>query len=82
MAAYAGTDRYQELIKNSSALAQGKMETAQFEDITRNMFGTAAYVILTIDKVLQAAVKQVGHFRRFVDRVGMADCDNFETADA
>lgn len=40
-------------------LFDGEMEQAQFEDLMRYMFGTSAYLMFTVDKVVGAIVKQI-----------------------
>ncbi|RKO92645.1 hypothetical protein BDK51DRAFT_18371 [Blyttiomyces helicus] len=52
-------DRYQDLLTDTYALVGGDLENPEFEERARSMFGTSAYVIFTIDKLLQATVKQV-----------------------
>lgn len=37
----------------------GNMETSLFEDTCREMFGVHAYIVFTIDKLIQNIVRQV-----------------------
>ena len=37
----------------------GNMETSVFEDTCREMFGVHAYIVFTIDKLVQNTVRQV-----------------------
>lgn len=45
-----------ELIKS---LLDGNIETTQYEDQLREIFGIHAYITFTMDKVIQNIVKQV-----------------------
>ena len=40
------------------------METSTFEDTCREMFGVHAYIVFTIDKLVQNIVRQVGQHLR------------------
>jgi paired amphipathic helix protein Sin3a len=38
---------------------EGEMESSSFEESVRYVFGINAYIMFTIDKVVQALIKQV-----------------------
>ncbi|KAJ3145353.1 Transcriptional regulatory protein sin3 [Irineochytrium annulatum] len=52
-------DRYQELIRTVNEFFQQKQEAAEFEDRCRSLFGTSGFLMFTIDKVVQAIIKQI-----------------------
>jgi paired amphipathic helix protein Sin3a len=52
-------DRYRDLIKAIFELFDGKMEAAEYEDKCRYLFGTSGYLVFTIDRLVQAVVKQI-----------------------
>ncbi|KND04341.1 uncharacterized protein SPPG_00072 [Spizellomyces punctatus DAOM BR117] len=59
IAAYANLDRYTELLQSCFHFLQSDLEASEFEDKARNMFGTSAYLIFTVDKLCQAITKQM-----------------------
>ena len=48
-----------ELIKLIGIFMTNELEASEFEERTRNMFWTSGYLVFTIDKLIQAIVKQV-----------------------
>ncbi|KAJ3372348.1 Transcriptional regulatory protein sin3 [Kappamyces sp. JEL0680] len=52
-------DRFTELLKDITAFVNGDMESNDFEDKTRELFWTSGYLIFTVDKLVQALVKQL-----------------------
>lgn len=52
-------DRFTELLKDINAFVNNEMEAVDFEDKTRELFWTSGYLIFTVDKLVQAIVKQV-----------------------
>lgn len=48
----------------------GNMETSSFEDTCREMFGVHAYIVFTVDKLVQNIVRQVSKVL-FRARVGV-----------
>ncbi|KAJ3014687.1 Transcriptional regulatory protein sin3 [Thoreauomyces humboldtii] len=59
LATYAHVDRYAELLQACYSFVTGDMESSEFEEKSRTMFGTSAYLIFTVDKLCQTIVKQV-----------------------
>lgn len=55
-------DRYSELLSLITDFLDGKIESAEFEEKSRLMYTTSAYLVYTIDKLTQALVKQVFYF--------------------
>lgn len=49
-----------DMVKN---LLDGNMESNQYEDSLREMFGIHAYIAFTLDKVIQNMVRQVNVFK-------------------
>ncbi|XP_058056638.1 paired amphipathic helix protein Sin3a [Anopheles bellator] len=47
-----------EMLKN---LLDGNMESSSYEDTLREMFGIHAYIVFTLDRVVQNAVRQLQH---------------------
>ena len=56
---FTDRNRYTELLRISHELVEGRMDNSEFEERVRQMYGTSAYLMFTIDKVLHAIVKQV-----------------------
>ena len=52
-------DRYGELLKLIPQFLDQKLEANDFEEKCRAMYSTSAYAIYTVDKLVQALVKQV-----------------------
>jgi paired amphipathic helix protein Sin3a len=52
-------DRFSELVKDICLFANNDMDSSDFEDKTRELFWTSGYIIFTVDKLIQAIVKQV-----------------------
>lgn len=44
---------------SAEKLFEGEIDANQFEDLLRVMFGTQAYTMFTLDRVVAAIVKQV-----------------------
>jgi paired amphipathic helix protein Sin3a len=53
------SDRYTQLLKDINLFVNNEMDAGDFEDRTRELFWTAGYSIFTVDKLVQAIVKQV-----------------------
>ena len=51
--------RYEILIKEITNLIEGKIDSIEYEERCRSMFGTSAYLVYTIDKLCQSITKQV-----------------------
>jgi paired amphipathic helix protein Sin3a len=51
---------YQFLLSCVEKLIDGELEQSALEDCTRVIFGTEAYTLFTVDKVIAALNKQVG----------------------
>ncbi|XP_064471314.1 paired amphipathic helix protein Sin3a-like [Ornithodoros turicata] len=54
-------DYYLVFLDMVKSLLDGNMETSQYEDTLREMFGIHAYTMFTFDKVVQNAVRQLQH---------------------
>lgn len=52
-------DRFNQLLKDINLFVNNEMDSNDFEDRTRELFWTSGYVIFTVDKLVQAIVKQV-----------------------
>ncbi|KAJ3385626.1 Transcriptional regulatory protein sin3 [Entophlyctis sp. JEL0112] len=52
-------DRYTDFIRCVHELFESKIDSVEFEDRTRALFGTSAYISYTIDKLVQQIVKQI-----------------------
>ncbi len=52
-------DRFSELIKDICLFANNEVDASDFEDKTRELFWTSGYIIFTVDKLIQAIVRQV-----------------------
>ncbi|KAI8997990.1 hypothetical protein BC832DRAFT_566531 [Gaertneriomyces semiglobifer] len=50
-------DRYSELLKLVFALLQNEIDSSEYEERARSMFGTSAYLVFTVDKLCQAIAK-------------------------
>jgi paired amphipathic helix protein Sin3a len=48
-----------ELVKDINSFIVGELDSNDFEDKTRELFWTSGYLIFTVDKLVQAIVKQV-----------------------
>jgi paired amphipathic helix protein Sin3a len=71
---HASKDRYTDLIRAIYDLFDGKTEASEYEDRCRSFFGTNAYLVFTIDKVVQAVIKQIQAIQadpRSLDLVGL-----------
>lgn len=55
----AGQYFYGHLLESCEKFFEGELEPLAFEENLRFMFGTRAYVMFTVDKVVAAIVKQV-----------------------
>lgn len=56
---YTEKDRFSELLKDIELFVNNDMDANDFEDKTRELFWTSGYIIFTVDKLVQAIVKQV-----------------------
>lgn len=56
---FTETNRYSELVKLIEQFITNELDASDFEDKTREMYWTAGYLIFTVDKLVQALVKQV-----------------------
>jgi paired amphipathic helix protein Sin3a len=56
---FSEKDRFTELLKDINAFINNEMDANEFEDKTRELFWTSGYLIFTVDKLVQAIVKQV-----------------------
>uniref|UniRef100_A0A2C9K1L6 Paired amphipathic helix protein Sin3a n=1 Tax=Biomphalaria glabrata TaxID=6526 RepID=A0A2C9K1L6_BIOGL len=54
-------DYYSYFLDMIRAVLDGNMESSQYEDTMREMFGIEAYQLFTMDKVVQNIVRQVQH---------------------
>lgn len=52
-------DRFTELLKDIGLFASNEIDANDFEDKVRELFWTSGYIIFTVDKLIQALVKQV-----------------------
>lgn len=52
-------DYYSYFLEMIRAVLDGNMESSQYEDTMREMFGIEAYQLFTMDKVVQNIVRQV-----------------------
>lgn len=50
---------YNALLQVTQHFLEGELDQANFEENVRYIFGIDAYVILTIDKVIQSLIKQI-----------------------
>jgi paired amphipathic helix protein Sin3a len=50
---------YGHLLMSAEKLFEGEIDGNQFEELLRVMFGTKAYIMFTLDRVVAAIVKQV-----------------------
>jgi paired amphipathic helix protein Sin3a len=50
-------DRYSDLFRTLVLFVSGDVEAGEFEDSARTMYGTSAYLVFTLDKLAQAAIK-------------------------
>ena len=60
--------RYPPLLELCKRLIEQDQDSNQFEDAVRHLYGTKGYKIYTVDKLIQAIVKQVV---QFVDQLMM-----------
>ena len=51
--------RYHDLLRAIHGLFHVKLESQEFEDKCRSLFGTSAYLMFTVDKLIQAIIKQI-----------------------
>jgi paired amphipathic helix protein Sin3a len=74
---------YAKLLSMTELLFDNGMEAAQFEENLRIMFGTKAFVMFTIDRVVAAIVKQVRP-RQYcrADIAATNNCGGYEVAGA
>ena len=56
---FSEKDRYTELLKNSILFLSGDMDPLEYEDRARAMYGTSAYLVFTMDKLVQTLAKQI-----------------------
>ncbi|KAH8024229.1 hypothetical protein HPB51_022332 [Rhipicephalus microplus] len=54
-------DYYPVFLDMVKSLLDGNMDSTQYEDTLREMFGIHAYTVFTLDKVVQNAVRQLQH---------------------
>lgn len=54
-------DYYSYFLEMVRAVLDGNMESSQYEDTMREMYGIEAYQLFTMDKVVQNIVRQVRH---------------------
>ncbi|CAN7983566.1 unnamed protein product, partial [Ixodes hexagonus] len=54
-------DYYLVFLDMVKSLLDGNMDSTQYEDTLREMFGIHAYTVFTLDKVVQNAVRQLQH---------------------
>ena len=54
---------YSHLLSSAEKLFDGEIDGNQFEELLRVMFGTKAYIMFTLDRVVAAIVKQVSFSR-------------------
>lgn len=54
---------YGHLLMSAEKLFEGEIDANQFEELLRVMFGTKAYIMFTLDRVVAAVVKQVSTSR-------------------
>jgi paired amphipathic helix protein Sin3a len=47
------------LLKDINSFISGELDSNDFEDKTRELFWTSGYLIFTVDKLVQALVKQL-----------------------
>ncbi|KAJ3130062.1 Transcriptional regulatory protein sin3 [Nowakowskiella sp. JEL0407] len=52
-------DRYKSLLKILVEFFEGKLDAVEFEDQCRILFSTSAYFVFTMDKLIQAIIKQI-----------------------
>ena len=53
--------RYPPLLELCKRIIEQDQDSNQFEDAVRHLYGTKGYKIYTVDKLIQAIVKQVTH---------------------
>jgi len=51
--------KYQSFLNSAEAFLQGKKDTNVYEDDCRSWFGTNAYLLFTLDRVIGALTKHV-----------------------
>jgi paired amphipathic helix protein Sin3a len=54
--------RYPPLLELCKRVIEQDQDSNQFEDAVRHLYGTKGYKIYTVDKLIQAIVKQVYHY--------------------
>jgi paired amphipathic helix protein Sin3a len=57
---------YSHLLVLAEKLFEGELDAMAFEEGLRVMFGTKAYIMFTLDKVIAAIIKQVSFSSRFI----------------
>lgn len=50
---------YGHLLASAEKLFEGELDATAYEELLRVMFGTKAYIMFTIDRVIAAIIKQV-----------------------
>lgn len=54
--------RYPPLLELCKRIIEQDQDSSQFEDAVRHLYGTKGYKIYTVDKLIQAIVKQVCNY--------------------
>lgn len=52
-------DRFSQLMKDINLFVNNEMDANDFEDRVRELFWTSGFIIFTVDKLVQAIIKQV-----------------------
>ena len=52
---------YTHLLSMAERLFENEVDIGTYEETLRLMFGTKAYIMFTLDRVVAAIIKQVGH---------------------
>lgn len=71
-----------QLLKDIKMFINNEMDSNGFEDKVRELFWTSGYIIITVDKLVQAIIKQVNRTLNTLDstrsgrpEVSRADCN-------
>lgn len=59
--------RYPPLLELCKRIIEQDQDSNQFEDAVRHLYGTKGYKIYTVDKLIQAMIKQVHDFCDFAN---------------
>jgi paired amphipathic helix protein Sin3a len=59
--------RYPPLLELCKRIIEQDQDSNQFEDAVRHLYGTKGYKIYTVDKLIQAMIKQVHYFYDFAN---------------